>query len=52
MLGKIFGRTKDEVTGGWRQMQNEELQSLYFSSDIVKNVKIKHEMGGARSAHG
>ena len=25
VLGKIFGRTRDEVTGEWRRLHNEEL---------------------------
>ena len=29
-LGRIFGSEKDEVTGEWRKLQDEELNDLYF----------------------
>ena len=31
--------TKDEVTGEWRKLHNEELNDLYCSSNIVRVVK-------------
>jgi hypothetical protein len=31
MLRRIFGPSRDEVTGGWRKMHNEELHNLYSS---------------------
>jgi hypothetical protein len=30
MLRKIFGPKRDEVTGEWRKLHNEELNDLYF----------------------
>jgi hypothetical protein len=30
MLGRIFGPKRDEVTGGWRKLHNEELRGLYL----------------------
>jgi hypothetical protein len=29
VLRRIFGLKKDEVTGGWRKLRNEELHDLY-----------------------
>jgi hypothetical protein len=31
VLRRIFGPKRDEVTGGWRKLHNEELQSFYSS---------------------
>jgi hypothetical protein len=31
MLRRIFGPKKDEVTGGWRKLRNEELRDFYSS---------------------
>ncbi|KAJ4435881.1 hypothetical protein ANN_18501 [Periplaneta americana] len=39
MLRKIFGTKRDEVTGEWRKLHNAELQALYFSPDIIRNIK-------------
>jgi hypothetical protein len=38
-LGRIFGPKRDEVTGGWRKLHNEELHNLYFSLSIIRMVK-------------
>jgi hypothetical protein len=29
VLRRIFGRKRDEVTGEWRKLHNEELNDLY-----------------------
>jgi hypothetical protein len=39
VLRRIFGPKKDEVTGGWRKMHNEELHGLYSSPSIVTVIK-------------
>jgi hypothetical protein len=50
VLRRIFGVKRDEVTGEWRRLRNEELRDLYPSQNIVRVIKIeKHEMGGACS---
>ena len=41
MLRRIFGPKKDEVTGEWRQLDNEELSDLYSSPYIVREIKSK-----------
>jgi hypothetical protein len=41
------GPKAEDVTGDWRQPDNEELQSLQFNQ--INDYKIKHEIGGAHS---
>jgi hypothetical protein len=53
VLRRIFGSKRDEVTGGWRKLHNEELHGLYSSPSIVRVIKARRmEMGGACGAHG
>ena len=35
VLRGIFGAERDEVTGEWRKLHNEELNDLYCSHNIV-----------------
>jgi len=41
VLRRIFGPRRDEVTGEWRRMHNEELNGLYFSPNIVRVIKSR-----------
>jgi hypothetical protein len=41
VLRRIFAQKKDEVTGGWRKLHNEELHNLYFSPSIFRNTKTR-----------
>jgi hypothetical protein len=41
VLRRIFGTKRDEVTGGWRELHNEKLHSLYFSSNIIRMIKSR-----------
>jgi hypothetical protein len=41
VLRRIFGPTRDEVTGEWRKLHNEELYNLYSSPDIIRQVKSR-----------
>jgi hypothetical protein len=34
-LRRIFGPKRDEVTGDWRKLHNEELHNLYSSPNII-----------------
>jgi hypothetical protein len=55
----IFGPKRDEVTGGWRTLHNEELHNLYFSPSIIRMIKSKRmrraghvaRMGEKRNAY-
>jgi hypothetical protein len=40
-LRKIFGSKRDEATGEWRKLHNEELIDLYPSPNIVRVVKSR-----------
>ena len=44
VLRRIFGPRRDEVTGEWWRLHNEELNGLYFPPDIVrvkKSIKMR-----------
>jgi hypothetical protein len=41
VLRRIFGPKKDEVTGGWRKLHDEELHGLYSSPSIVRVIKAR-----------
>ena len=41
VLRRILGAKKDEVTGEWRKLHNEELNDLYCSRNIVRVIKSR-----------
>ena len=41
VLRRIFGPKRDEVTGEWRRLYNEELNDLYSSPNIVRVIKSR-----------
>jgi hypothetical protein len=41
VLRRIFGLKRDEVTGGWRTLHNEELHNLYSSPSIIRMIKSR-----------
>jgi hypothetical protein len=41
VLRMIFGLKRDEVTGEWRKLHNEELRDLYSLTSIIRMVKSK-----------
>jgi hypothetical protein len=41
MLRRMFRQRRGEITRGWRKLHNEELGSLYSSTNIVKVVKLR-----------
>ena len=60
VLRKVFGPKRDEVTGEWRKLHNEELNDLYSLPNIVWVVKSRRmrwaghvaRMGEKRCAQG
>jgi hypothetical protein len=38
-LERIFGPRRDEVTGEWRKLHNEDLHDLYPSRSIIRIIK-------------
>jgi hypothetical protein len=59
VLRRIFGPKRDEVTGEWRRLYNEELNDLYSSPNIVRVIKSRRmrwaghvaRMGEGRGAY-
>jgi len=41
VLRRAFGPKRDEVTGEWRKLHNEELNDLYGSPNIVRVIKTR-----------
>jgi len=41
VLRRIFGPSRDEVTGEWRRLHNTELNDLYSSPNIVRVIKSR-----------
>jgi hypothetical protein len=48
---RVFGPNREEVTGGWRKLHNEELHNLYSSLSIIRMTK-EDEMDRACSTNG
>ena len=59
LLRRLFGPKRDEVTGEWRKLHNEQLSDLYFLPNIVRVVKSRRmrwaghvaRMGEGRGVH-
>jgi hypothetical protein len=52
VLKRIFGPQRDEVTGEWRKLHNEELRDLYSSPSIIRILMSKeNEIGRACSTN-
>jgi hypothetical protein len=49
VLRKIFGPKRDDVTGGWRKLHNEELHDLYSSPSIIRIIKLAKSTNHKRS---
>jgi hypothetical protein len=39
VLRRLFGPKRNDVTGGWRKLHNEELHDLYSSPSIIRIIK-------------
>jgi hypothetical protein len=50
VLRRIFGPKKEEVTGGWRKLHNEEIHNLYSSPSIIRMIKSRRIRWAGRVA--
>jgi hypothetical protein len=50
VLRRIFGPKRDEVTGGWRKLHNEELHNLYSSPSVIRMTKSRRMRWGGHVA--
>jgi hypothetical protein len=41
VLRRIFGPTRDEVTGEWRKLHNGELHNLYSTLEVIRQMKSR-----------
>jgi hypothetical protein len=39
VLRRILGPKRDEVTGGWRKLHNDELHKLYSLPSVIRIIK-------------
>ena len=46
VLGRMFGPERDEVTGEWRKLHNEQFNDLYCSPNIVRVIKLRMRWAG------
>ena len=51
VLRRIFGPRRDEVTGEWRRLHNEELNNFYSSTNIVRVIKSRRMRWAGHVAH-
>ena len=51
VLRRIFGPKRDEVTGEWRKLHNEELNDLYSSPDVIQVIKSRRIKWAGHVAH-
>ena len=50
VLRRIFGPKRDEITGEWRKLHNEELNDLYCSHNSVRVIKSRRMKWAGRVA--
>ena len=51
VLRRIFGPRRDEVTGDWWRLPNEEINVLYYSPNIVRVIKSRRMRWAGYVAH-
>jgi hypothetical protein len=50
VLRRIYGPKRDEVTGYWRKLHNEELHNLYSSPNIIRMIESRRMRWAGRVA--
>jgi hypothetical protein len=50
VLRRIFGPKRDEVTGGWIKLRNEELHKFYSSPNTIRMIKSRRMRGAGHVA--
>jgi hypothetical protein len=51
VLRGVFGPKRDQVTGEWRKLHNEEINDLYSLPNIVRVVKSRRMRWAGHVAH-
>jgi hypothetical protein len=51
VLRRIFAPKRDEVTGGWRKLHNEELHNLCSSPSIIRMIESRRMKWTGNVAH-
>jgi hypothetical protein len=51
VLRRVFGPRRDEVTGQWKKLHNEELNDLYSLPNIVRVVKSRRMRWAGHVVH-
>jgi hypothetical protein len=59
VLRRIFGSKRDEETGGWRKLHNEEFHNMYSLPSVIRMIKSRRvrwaghvaRMGEKRNAY-
>jgi hypothetical protein len=51
VLREMFGPKRDEVTGEWRKLHNEELTDLYSLPNIIQVIKLRRMRWVGHVAH-
>ena len=41
VLRRVFGPKREEVTGEWRKLHNEELSDMYYSPNVFRVIKTR-----------
>jgi hypothetical protein len=50
VVRRIFGPKRDEMTGDWRKLHNEELHEVYSSQNIIRMMESRRMRGAGHVA--